>query len=134
MRPASSATPTRESRYYLKSVALDPAYPQVREYLGEAYVIEGKYDLAKDQLATISKALRNGVRVLRGSGRRADQGARPVVGRPATRAVGFRRASLAMEGTFDMSRAQSTREDASPLRTGEPSTRTLTSWRASPGR
>ena len=41
--------------YYLKSVELDPAYPQVREYLGEAYVIEGKYDLAKDQLATIEK-------------------------------------------------------------------------------
>src|ERR1700691_5514831 len=41
--------------YYLKSVALDPAYPQVREYLGEAYAIEGKYDLAKDQLATIEK-------------------------------------------------------------------------------
>ena len=41
--------------YYLKSVELDPAYPQVREYLGEAYVIEGKYDLAKDQLATIQK-------------------------------------------------------------------------------
>jgi tetratricopeptide (TPR) repeat protein len=41
--------------YYLKSVALDPAYPQVREYLGEAYVIEAKYDLAKDQLATIEK-------------------------------------------------------------------------------
>ncbi len=41
--------------YYLKSVALDPSYPQVREYLGEAYVIEGKYDLAKDQLATIGK-------------------------------------------------------------------------------
>jgi tetratricopeptide (TPR) repeat protein len=41
--------------YYLKSVALDPAYPQVREYLGEAYVIEGKYDLAKGQLATIEK-------------------------------------------------------------------------------
>ena len=41
--------------YYLKSVALDPAYPQVREYLGEAYVIEGKYDLAKAQLATIEK-------------------------------------------------------------------------------
>ena len=41
--------------YYLRSVALDPAYPQVREYLGEAYVIEGKYDLAKDQLATIEK-------------------------------------------------------------------------------
>ena len=41
--------------YYLKSVALDPNYSQVREYLGEAYVIQGKYDLAKDQLATIEK-------------------------------------------------------------------------------
>jgi len=41
--------------YYLKSVALDPAYAQVREYLGEAYVIQGKYDLAKDQLVTIEK-------------------------------------------------------------------------------
>jgi tetratricopeptide (TPR) repeat protein len=42
-------------RYYLRSVALDPAYPQVREYLGEAYVIQGKFDLAKHQLATIEK-------------------------------------------------------------------------------
>ena len=41
--------------YYLKSVALDPNYLQVREYLGEAYVIEGKYDLAKQQLSTIEK-------------------------------------------------------------------------------
>jgi tetratricopeptide (TPR) repeat protein len=41
--------------YYLKSVALDPAYPQVREYLGEAYIIEGKYELAKEQLSTIEK-------------------------------------------------------------------------------
>ena len=41
--------------YYLKSVALDPKYPQVREYLGEAYVIEGKYDLAKEQLSTIER-------------------------------------------------------------------------------
>ncbi|MBV8768972.1 MAG: hypothetical protein JO357_03570, partial [Hyphomicrobiales bacterium] len=39
--------------YYLKSVALDPSYAQVREYLGEAYVIQGKVDLAKGQLATI---------------------------------------------------------------------------------
>jgi tetratricopeptide (TPR) repeat protein len=41
--------------YYLRSVALDPNYPQVREYLGEAYVIEGKFYLAKEQLATIEK-------------------------------------------------------------------------------
>jgi tetratricopeptide (TPR) repeat protein len=41
--------------YYLKSVALDPVYPQVREYLGEAYVIEGKFDLAREQLATIGQ-------------------------------------------------------------------------------
>jgi tetratricopeptide (TPR) repeat protein len=39
--------------YYLKSVALDPNYAQVREYLGEAYVIQGKFDLAKEQLAKI---------------------------------------------------------------------------------
>jgi tetratricopeptide (TPR) repeat protein len=39
--------------YYLRSVALDPNYPQVREYLGEAYVIKGRLDLARDQLATI---------------------------------------------------------------------------------
>jgi tetratricopeptide (TPR) repeat protein len=39
--------------YYLKSVALDPNYAQVREYLGEAYVIQGKLDLAKEQLTTI---------------------------------------------------------------------------------
>jgi tetratricopeptide (TPR) repeat protein len=41
--------------YYLRSVALDPQYAQVREYLGEAYVIQGKIDLAQDQLATIQK-------------------------------------------------------------------------------
>ena len=39
--------------YYLQSVALDPNYTQVREYLGEAYVIQGKLDLAKQQLTTI---------------------------------------------------------------------------------
>ena len=39
--------------YYLRSVALAPRYAQVREYLGEAYVIKGRFDLAKDQLATI---------------------------------------------------------------------------------
>jgi Flp pilus assembly protein TadD len=46
--------------YYLKSVALDPNYPQVREYLGEAYIVEGKYDLAKDQLSIIEKLCDSG--------------------------------------------------------------------------
>ena len=41
--------------YYLQSIALDPEYPQVREYLGEAYVLEGRFDLAKAQLATIGQ-------------------------------------------------------------------------------
>lgn len=39
--------------YYLKSVALDPNYAQVREYLGEAYVIKGRLDLAQEQLVMI---------------------------------------------------------------------------------
>ncbi len=39
--------------YYLKSVALDPRYAQVREYLGEAYVQKGDIPLAKAQLAAI---------------------------------------------------------------------------------
>jgi len=41
--------------YYLKSVTLDPNYPQVREYLGEAYVIKSNYELAREQLSTIEK-------------------------------------------------------------------------------
>lgn len=41
--------------YYLQSVALDPEYTLVREYLGEAYVIKGRLDLAKQQLAEIEK-------------------------------------------------------------------------------
>ena len=32
---------------------MDPKYSLVREYLGEAYVIKGQIDLAKDQLSTI---------------------------------------------------------------------------------
>jgi tetratricopeptide (TPR) repeat protein len=39
--------------YYLQSIALDPQYAQVREYLGEAYVVQGKFELAKEQLAII---------------------------------------------------------------------------------
>jgi Flp pilus assembly protein TadD len=39
--------------YYLHSVKLDPHYAQVREYLGEAYVIKGRLDLAQEQLQQI---------------------------------------------------------------------------------
>ena len=39
----------------LVSAAVMHAVPQVREYLGEAYIIQGKIDLAKDQLATIEE-------------------------------------------------------------------------------
>ncbi len=39
--------------YYLKSVALDPNYAQVREYLGEAYVIKGDIPRAEAQLHAI---------------------------------------------------------------------------------
>jgi tetratricopeptide (TPR) repeat protein len=40
-------------RYYLQSVALDPNYAQVREYLGEAYVIKGDLASANAQLIKI---------------------------------------------------------------------------------
>jgi tetratricopeptide (TPR) repeat protein len=39
--------------YYLRSVALDPHYAQVREYLGEAYVLKGDMASAHAQLAAI---------------------------------------------------------------------------------
>jgi tetratricopeptide (TPR) repeat protein len=39
--------------YYLESVKLDPHYAQVREYLGEAYVIKGDLASAKYQLSKI---------------------------------------------------------------------------------
>ena len=42
-------------RFYKQAVALDPDYTLVREYLGEAYVTQGKLDLAKAELAEIEK-------------------------------------------------------------------------------
>jgi tetratricopeptide (TPR) repeat protein len=41
--------------YYLQSVALDPDYTLVREYLGEAYLIKGDLTNAKLQLTEIEK-------------------------------------------------------------------------------
>ena len=45
--------------YYLQSVKLDPHYAQVREYLGEAYVIKGRLDLAEEQLQHIKSICGN---------------------------------------------------------------------------
>lgn len=39
--------------YYLQSVKADPAYALVREYLGEAYLTQGRRDLAAEQLKAI---------------------------------------------------------------------------------
>jgi tetratricopeptide (TPR) repeat protein len=39
--------------YYLRSVALDPHYAQVREYLGEAYLLKGDAASAQAQLRAI---------------------------------------------------------------------------------
>jgi Flp pilus assembly protein TadD len=38
---------------YKKALALDPDYVQAREYLGEAYILAGKKDLATAELAEI---------------------------------------------------------------------------------
>ncbi len=46
-------------KYYLQSVKLDPQYAQVREYLGEAYVIKGRLDLAQQQLQLIQSICGN---------------------------------------------------------------------------
>ena len=41
--------------YYLRSVAKDPHYAQVREYLGEAYLLKGDTAAAKAQLLAIKR-------------------------------------------------------------------------------
>ena len=40
MRPRKLGRTDEGIGYYLKSVALDPKYPQVRGYFGEAYVLQ----------------------------------------------------------------------------------------------
>jgi len=39
--------------FYLAGLKLDPNYVQLREYLGEAYVVKGRLDLAREQLSAI---------------------------------------------------------------------------------
>ncbi|MDU4128420.1 MULTISPECIES: tetratricopeptide repeat protein [Pantoea] len=40
--------------YYQRAIAIDPRYAKVREYLGEAWMIKGRPDLAREQLKTIA--------------------------------------------------------------------------------
>ena len=104
--------------YYLKSVALDPNYPQVREYLGEAYVIQGKFELAKDQLATIEKLCGSKeCAYYRGSRRSPRGGARSLSGaasRTAKPDRGARKSINAAQaiGAFDAAARQKGRASA----------------------
>ena len=41
--------------YYLQAVAMDPQYPLVRGYLGEAYILKGRLDLAQGQLDEVER-------------------------------------------------------------------------------
>ena len=40
--------------YYQRSLALEPKYAKAREYLGEAWIVKGRPDLAKEQLQVIA--------------------------------------------------------------------------------
>lgn len=40
--------------YYQRSLALEPNYAKAREYLGEAWMVKGRPDLAKEQLKIIA--------------------------------------------------------------------------------
>ena len=40
--------------YYQRSLALNPNYAKAREYLGEAWMVKGRPDLAKEQLNVIA--------------------------------------------------------------------------------
>jgi tetratricopeptide (TPR) repeat protein len=57
--------------YYLKAVALDPSYPQVREYLGEAYVIEGKFSPRSSSRRSRRSAARRSASITASSPRRS---------------------------------------------------------------
>ena len=69
--------------YYLKSVALDPHYAQVREYLGEAYLVKGDPASAKAELQAIKHICGTtceSIRAPRGRHRRPSGSLKPVIG------------------------------------------------------
>ena len=41
--------------HYLKALAIDPAHVEAREYLGQAHILQGRVDLAEQQLQAIER-------------------------------------------------------------------------------
>jgi|GEM_PF-846893 len=53
LRRQSPANLERSIDHYLIALRLDPSHVQAREYLGEAYLLQGREDLAREQLRAI---------------------------------------------------------------------------------
>lgn len=58
LRRQSPANLERSIEHYLTALRLDPAHVQAREYLGQAYLQQGREDLARDQLRVIEDLCR----------------------------------------------------------------------------
>jgi hypothetical protein len=53
LRRQNPANLERSIDHYLTALRLDPSHVQAREYLGEAYLMQGREDLAREQLRAI---------------------------------------------------------------------------------
>ena len=53
LRQQSPANLERSIEHYRTALRLDPSHVQAREYLGQAYLLQGREDLARDQLRAI---------------------------------------------------------------------------------
>lgn len=58
LRRQSRANVERSIEHYLTALRLDPSHVQAREYLGEAYLMQGREDLAREQLRAIEDLCR----------------------------------------------------------------------------
>ena len=59
LRRQSPANVERSIEHYLTALRLDPSHVQAREYLGEAYLMQGREDLAREQLRAIEDLCRS---------------------------------------------------------------------------
>lgn len=55
LRQASPANLDVAVDHYQQALRLDPAHVQAREYLGQAYLMQGRQDLAREQLQAIER-------------------------------------------------------------------------------